>query len=150
MLTPDRMARGSRPVPRSRSRFPLPSGQREGSSGHRERLGRPEERRAGPERAGQDLYSRESDRLTCLLLGAKSLLPFRDPSALRASGAGARGARGGTPAGVAQLVEHLPCKQGVRGSSPLVSSGRRAGTRTEKETEEALRRVARAAKGSRL
>ena len=25
-------------------------------------------------------------------------------------------------AGVAQLVEHLPCKQGVAGSSPFVSS----------------------------
>src|SRR4051812_3736238 len=29
-------------------------------------------------------------------------------------------------AGVAQSVEHLPCKQGVRGSSPLVSSAKPA------------------------
>ena len=27
-----------------------------------------------------------------------------------------------TPGGVAQLGEHLPCKQGVRGSNPLIST----------------------------
>ena len=26
------------------------------------------------------------------------------------------------PGGVAQLGEHLPCKQGVRGSNPLISN----------------------------
>src|SRR5262249_27353631 len=34
-------------------------------------------------------------------------------------------------AGVAQSVEHLPCKQGVRGSSPLVSSKRGADVEVE-------------------
>ena len=28
-----------------------------------------------------------------------------------------------TYGGVAQLGEHLPCKQGVRGSNPLISTG---------------------------
>ena len=50
--------------------------------------------------------------LTCEKQGAKSLLPFD----------GTRLSSRDELAGVAQPVEHLPCKQGVRGSSPLVSS----------------------------
>ena len=103
-------------------------------AGHR-RLGSPVAgwRRCAPltRMAGRDARFRRSHRLTCLLLGAKSLLPFRESSVLRAGrgvacgpALGSRRPRDGTPAGVAQLVEHLPCKQGVRGSSPLVSSGR--------------------------
>ena len=33
-----------------------------------------------------------------------------------------RGGKTETPGGVAQLGEHLPCKQGVRGSIPLIST----------------------------
>ena len=32
------------------------------------------------------------------------------------------GAHGGQNGGIAQLVEHLPCKQGVSGSNPLTST----------------------------
>ena len=35
-------------------------------------------------------------------------------------GSGESGGR--TPGGVAQMGEHLPCKQGVRGSIPLIST----------------------------
>ena len=31
-------------------------------------------------------------------------------------------ARSGENGGIAQLVEHLPCKQGVSGSNPLTST----------------------------
>ena len=36
---------------------------------------------------------------------------------------------GRTPGGVAQMGEHLPCKQGVRGSIPLISTGKKCGER---------------------
>lgn len=49
-------------------------------------------------------------------------------------------------AGVAQPVEHLFCKQAVRGSSPLASSKQKIA----RSTYENLRRVARVAKGSGL
>ena len=34
--------------------------------------------------------------------------------------------------GVAQLGEHLPCKQGVMGSIPIISTSREADTRGDK------------------
>ena len=33
--------------------------------------------------------------------------------------------------GIAQLVEHLPCKQGVSGSNPLISTKSRAQAKLE-------------------
>ena len=41
-----------------------------------------------------------------------------------------------TPGGVAQLGEHLPCKQGVMGSNPIISTkGTRRMTKDELTTE---------------
>ena len=48
---------------------------------------------------------------------------FRCCSVLRVRGKQAHsGDRGPSDGGVAQLGEHLPCKQGVRGSNPLIST----------------------------
>ena len=38
------------------------------------------------------------------------------------TGEGSGRSGGRTPGGVAQMGEHLPCKQGVRGSIPLIST----------------------------
>ena len=44
--------------------------------------------------------------------------------------------RSGTHGGVAQLGEHLPCKQGVRGSNPLISIRKPVRGLSEAEAEE--------------
>ena len=44
--------------------------------------------------------------------------PLRSPEALPAGGA-----RKDSDGDVAQLGEHLPCKQGVKGSNPSISRG---------------------------
>ena len=50
-----------------------------------------------------------------------------------------RGGKTETPGGVAQLGEHLPCKQGVRGSIPLISTRQGCGEeRTERDDNRTL------------
>jgi hypothetical protein len=57
----------------------------------------------------------------CLPMSGAGLSKAGLPSRLSRSG-GQMATRGRTSAGVAQLVEHLFCKQKVRGSIPLPSS----------------------------